>query len=208
MIEKTLSTFHSSSMVLQQQYREMGFKKYSELIGHLLVAEQYKDLLIKNNETRSPGTAPFLDVNAANFHPTWHERNPNPSRGRGRGRGRGCGCGMYFNQDNRLAITNNPRHQQCKKKGKAPEATPRTNPERRCYQCGGKGHWECAYRTSKHLVKLYQASLKMPENDAETNFLLEDNIEPMDLDVSDFLANPEEQINHPVGENNHIIRLC
>nr|XP_009622095.1 uncharacterized protein LOC104113589 [Nicotiana tomentosiformis] len=29
MLEKTLSTFHASNMVLQQQYREKGFKKYS-----------------------------------------------------------------------------------------------------------------------------------------------------------------------------------
>ncbi|XP_047253188.1 uncharacterized protein LOC124887633 [Capsicum annuum] len=105
MIEKTLSTFHSSNMVLQQQYREMGFKTYSELIGHLLVAKQYNDLLIKNNETRPPGTAPFSEVNAANFHPTWRERNPDLSRGRGRGRGRDRGG--YFNQGNRLAINNN-----------------------------------------------------------------------------------------------------
>lgn len=55
------------------------FQKYSELIGHLLVAEQHNDLLIKNNETRSPDTAPFPEVNAANFHPTWHERNPDLS---------------------------------------------------------------------------------------------------------------------------------
>jgi len=42
MLEKTFSTFPASSMLLQQQYREMGFKKYSELISHL-VAEQHND---------------------------------------------------------------------------------------------------------------------------------------------------------------------
>ncbi|XP_075101587.1 uncharacterized protein LOC142177027 [Nicotiana tabacum] len=42
MLEKTLSTFHVSNMVLQQQYRERGFKKYSELISCLLVVEQHK----------------------------------------------------------------------------------------------------------------------------------------------------------------------
>jgi len=39
MLEKTLSTFHALNMLLQQQYREKGFKKYSELISCLLVAE-------------------------------------------------------------------------------------------------------------------------------------------------------------------------
>ncbi|KAI5338225.1 hypothetical protein L3X38_017496 [Prunus dulcis] len=31
MLEKTLSTFHASNVLLQQQYRHSGFKKYSEL---------------------------------------------------------------------------------------------------------------------------------------------------------------------------------
>ncbi|XP_070020609.1 uncharacterized protein [Nicotiana sylvestris] len=39
MLEKTFTTFHASNMVLQQQYREKGFKKYFELISLLLVAE-------------------------------------------------------------------------------------------------------------------------------------------------------------------------
>ncbi|XP_059285021.1 uncharacterized protein LOC132038363 [Lycium ferocissimum] len=39
MLEKTFSIFPTSSMLLQQQYREIRFKKYSELISHLLVVE-------------------------------------------------------------------------------------------------------------------------------------------------------------------------
>ena len=38
MLEKTLTTFHASNVILQQQYREKGFQKYSELISCLLVA--------------------------------------------------------------------------------------------------------------------------------------------------------------------------
>jgi hypothetical protein len=32
MLEKTYSAFHVSNVLLQQQYREEGFNKYSELI--------------------------------------------------------------------------------------------------------------------------------------------------------------------------------
>jgi hypothetical protein len=39
MLEKIFSTFYASNLLLQQQYRERGFKKYSELISCLLVAE-------------------------------------------------------------------------------------------------------------------------------------------------------------------------
>jgi hypothetical protein len=40
MLEKIFSTFHALNLLLQQQYRERGFKKYSELISCLLVTEQ------------------------------------------------------------------------------------------------------------------------------------------------------------------------
>ena len=49
MMEKTFSTFHASNVLLQQQYREKDFKKYSELISHLLVAEQNNDLIIEKS---------------------------------------------------------------------------------------------------------------------------------------------------------------
>ncbi|XP_048502995.2 uncharacterized protein LOC104901867 [Beta vulgaris subsp. vulgaris] len=42
MLEKTYTTFHANNVVLQTQYREKEFKKYSELISCLLVAEQNK----------------------------------------------------------------------------------------------------------------------------------------------------------------------
>jgi len=59
MLEKTLTTFHASNLVLQQQYRERRFKKYSELISCLLVAEQHNTLLLKNHEARPTGTARY-----------------------------------------------------------------------------------------------------------------------------------------------------
>jgi len=40
MLEKTFSTFHALSIVLQQQYKECNFKTYSKLFSFLLVIEQ------------------------------------------------------------------------------------------------------------------------------------------------------------------------
>ena len=37
---------------------------------------------------------------------------------------------------------------------------PHKNHENNCYRCGMKGHWSCTYRTPKHLVDLYQTSIK------------------------------------------------
>ena len=80
MLEKTFTTFHASNVLLQQQYRERSFKKYSELISCLLVAEQNNELSMKNNQSRPIGTEPFPKVNAISSQTN--------ERGRSHGRGR------------------------------------------------------------------------------------------------------------------------
>ncbi|XP_049391482.1 uncharacterized protein LOC125855844 [Solanum stenotomum] len=67
-LEKTLTSFHASNLVLQQQYRERGFKKYSELISCLLVVEQHNTLLLKNHKARPTGTAPLPKANEVEAH--------------------------------------------------------------------------------------------------------------------------------------------
>ncbi|XP_050156253.1 uncharacterized protein LOC126630176 [Malus sylvestris] len=85
----------------------------------------------------------------------------------------------------------NANHQ----KGKTHMNTPR-NPKGVCHRCGGNGHWARTCRTLKHLVDLYQASLK--EKGVETNFLdqadisdlmfdLSGQLNTTHLDVSDFI---------------------
>jgi hypothetical protein len=80
-LEKTYSTFNASNVLLQQQYHEKGFKKYSELISCLLVAAQYNELLMKNHELCSRGSSPFPEANVMRYD--------NHNKGRGRVRGRG-----------------------------------------------------------------------------------------------------------------------
>ncbi|KAL0346434.1 UNVERIFIED_CONTAM: hypothetical protein Scaly_1659400 [Sesamum calycinum] len=89
-------------MLLQQQYREKGFTKYSELISCLLVAEQNNELLPKDHESRSTGSALLPEVNVATHNHYNHEpyrgrsRNHNCGRGRGRGYRGGNSKSTYF----------------------------------------------------------------------------------------------------------------
>ncbi|CAL9013139.1 unnamed protein product [Prunus brigantina] len=83
MLEKTLSTFHASNVLLQQQYRHSGFTKYSELVSCLLLAEQNNELLLKNHQSRPTGSAPLPETNAAS-----REVNATSSRGSIHKRGR------------------------------------------------------------------------------------------------------------------------
>ena len=62
--KKTFTTFHASNVLLQQQYRERQFTKYSELIACLLVAEKNNELLLQNHQSRPTGSKAFPEVNA------------------------------------------------------------------------------------------------------------------------------------------------
>jgi hypothetical protein len=81
-------------LLLQQQYRERGFKKYSELISCFLIAEQNNELLMKNHQSRPTGSSPFPKANATAFpkaNATSFKGNCGRRRGRGPRRGRGRG---------------------------------------------------------------------------------------------------------------------
>nr|XP_009588751.1 uncharacterized protein LOC104086242 [Nicotiana tomentosiformis] len=84
MLEKMFTTVYSSNMVLQQQYREKGFKKYSELIFLLLVAERNNDLLMRNHENRPTGSTPLPEVDEVYSHYAKRGKGRGPVLGRGR----------------------------------------------------------------------------------------------------------------------------
>ena len=78
-----------------------------------------------------------------------------------------------------------------------------------CYRCTMKGHWSRTFRTPKHLVDLYQESLKKKDKKAvETNFFSKDESVDHDLndmthlDVADFLIQPEANIEHLFSDEN------
>ena len=73
MLEKTFTTFHALNVVLQHQYRERCFTKYSELISCLLVAEQNNELLLKNHQSRHTGSISLLEANATSIQTLRHE---------------------------------------------------------------------------------------------------------------------------------------
>src|SRR5450759_4348982 len=89
MVEKTLSTFHPSKIVLATQYRNMRFPQYSELISHLLVAERQQELLLHNARQRPPGTLPARNLPESHTimdrgQSSHSNSQPNPPRGASR----------------------------------------------------------------------------------------------------------------------------
>ncbi|XP_015080828.1 uncharacterized protein LOC107024370 [Solanum pennellii] len=175
MLEKTPITFHASNVILQQQYREKGFQKYSELISCLLVAEQHNALLMKNHEARPTGAAPLPEVNVVGA------RDQSEVKGddhRGYNNTRGCDkdkrrytdrrCGGHNIRENNMSSQNNPS-------------------KSNCYRCGMKDHWKNECRTHEHFIRLYQNSFKKKGNKggasssnarAESHMTLKDDDKP------------------------------
>nr|GMC86215.1 uncharacterized protein LOC109192458 [Ipomoea batatas] len=75
------------------------------------------------------------------------------------------------------------------KHDKEKHGNPPKNVENACYRCGMTGHWEHTCRTARHLVDLYQASLKEKGKNIESNnVLVNDDFNITYLDVEDFLG--------------------
>ncbi|XP_074271304.1 uncharacterized protein LOC141595238 [Silene latifolia] len=167
LLEKTYSTFHASNIVLQQQYRERRFTKYSELIACLLVAEQNNELLMQNHQIHPTSSSPIPEVNA-----TVSERG-------GKKHGHGLGPKQFINKK-KGGYNSKGGNNSYQKKEKRHESI--------CHRCGSAGHWADVCRTPRHLVDLYKASIKA--KDAETNFAqYEIPLSSTHLDLPDFKTN-------------------
>ncbi|XP_021811378.1 uncharacterized protein LOC110754599 [Prunus avium] len=211
MLEKTLSTFHASNVLLQQQYRHNSFTKYSELVSCLLLAEW--ELLLKNHQSRPTGSTPFHEGNAAS-----QEVNATSSHGSihicGRGGKRGCWQGNRKDRDTHsygLGLRNNSSmsgKNASRNKGKAQTSHVPRNVEGACNRCGVKGHWAHTYLKPKHMVDLYQSSLK--DKKVKTNYIdhvilyppaingpleISHLLDMTHMDVSDFVIERVNEVN-------------
>ncbi|KAK8356730.1 hypothetical protein V6Z12_A05G373800 [Gossypium hirsutum] len=171
MLEKTYSTFHANNV------------KYSELISCLLVAEQNNELLMKNQELRPTGSAPFPEANVSlhNGQELKETHHANSSvRGRGRGHRYGYGRGGRFKNSHSYQKWD-------RKNGNREEKEKGENVTNVCYRCGGKGHWSRACRTQKHL-KGKKVKTNLVYKDGEGDF---DDGNATHLEVANFLSTPK-----------------
>ena len=133
---------------------------------------------------------------------------------------RGCECGHGWNNQYRECSNHNsskrnntPYHQK-NKNGKSLSNKRSKGHDNKCYRCGMEGHWSRTCRTPKHLVDLYQASIKEKGKGIETNFVdyndFEDPMNYLDLpngidmthfDVSNFF-NDDGKIDNLIGDGN------
>lgn len=185
LLEKTLSTFHTQNIVLQQQYRAMKHTLYEDLLSCLLLAEKNNDLLMRNSAQRPPGSAPVPDSRKESYY-VQPDRSSDRGRGRGNGRGkrgRGNGSGNRHNlgygpgKGRGISKPNRPAH-------------PTNQPA--CTRCGMFNHWTKNCRTPKFLCDLYQKHGKAPAEanmaqQVDANGTTIEPTDPMDYENSDLL---------------------
>ena len=73
--------------------------------------------------------------------------------------------------------------------------------ENNCHRCGIKGHWLHTYLTPRHLVDLYQASIKEKGKEIEINFIDRNGLNLIFYDT-DFFRGPSEKMNYVMNDEN------
>ena len=128
MIEKTLSTFHPGNIVLQQQYRNSKYTKYSELSEVLSVAEQQNEALMNNHSDQPTGSIAMPEA-----HANVAQSLRNRKRGRGKGKWKGKRGAMF-----KVNGKGKPKGRFDPKMGRGDHSGEEQGD---CYRCGAKGYW-------------------------------------------------------------------
>lgn len=144
-----------------QQYRAKNFQKHSLLIHTLTQAERHYELSLKNAQQRPSGSAPLPKVH---FNVQNNAENKKAFKGNSSNNPKNL---------TRKRKRNNNRHKfkgQKKGKGKGKAPQPRSNGNKHCNRCGSDTHVAKDCRIPKHLVLLYQKSLKDKKSSENPRF--------------------------------------
>lgn len=160
-IEKTLSTMLPEDRILTQQYRANNFQKHSLLIHTLTQAERHHELSLKNAQQRPPGSAPLPEVH---FNVQNNAENKKGFKGNSSNNPKNL-TGKRKRNNNRRKFKGRK-----KGKGKSKAPQPRSNGNKHCNRCGSDTHVAKDCRIPKHLVLLYQKSLKDKESSENPRF--------------------------------------
>ncbi|XP_020242801.1 uncharacterized protein LOC109821017 [Asparagus officinalis] len=173
LIKKTLSTFHASNLVLQQQYRTKNYSKHSELISALLVAEKHNQLLMRNHNSRPVSSQAV---------PEAHATNQSNTHGRGHGRGRGRGRRSYRGgrgrgRRNAYGLQDRGKGQN---KDRSPSNKPNSHQQRMMKDSNGKSK-----QGEKHHASLPEANMALKDDNYDDNLNLDDD-DLLKMELEDF----------------------
>jgi hypothetical protein len=152
-MEKTLSNMLSEDWILHQQYCSNNFQQYSQLTHTLSQVDKHHELLLKNAHQHPSGFAPFPEVHYNAHSPAGNKKNSKENNSSKSWDGK-----RKFN--NRRKFFRRGKGD----KGSGKASSPRDNSRNACSKCGYYNHTTKECRCPKHLVLLYQNSLKNPKS--------------------------------------------
>jgi hypothetical protein len=140
-----------SDRVLQQQYRAHNYQLYSQLIHTMTHVDKHDELLLKNHQKRPVGSAPLPEVHNVQKKNT---RNKNKFRG-----------SDPKNKTNKHKNNMRQRSNSNKRKDNA-----KSKNDNKCHKCGDFSYFAKNCCAPKHLVALYQKSLKEAKPAGDTRY--------------------------------------
>jgi hypothetical protein len=152
---------------------------------------------MKNYQSRLTGSSPFPEANATAFpeaNVTSFKGNYGRGRGRGPRRGHGRDRNNVWRREGHNSKSNDNNVGWYEKKKNSPSSI---KFESSCYRCVMINHWSYTYRTPKHLVDFYQASIKKKGKEVEINFIENESsgiLMDTHLDVFYFFENIDKEI--------------
>nr|XP_011465075.1 PREDICTED: uncharacterized protein LOC105351668 [Fragaria vesca subsp. vesca] len=215
MIQKTLSTFPISALILANQYRlEYDNKRittFNKLINLLQVAERHNEVLLNNN-VRAEGTKKIPE---ANYGKVKGGKNPkvkgvgradpyprgnNAPRGKGKGAhgmGRGKGRGGPLNVWRIDGGAGPSGHGGAGPSGHGSKVQkpPKNPPVKRvgnepCYRCGFTDHWYKDCQASNKVAAAYKRYRESKEQEA--HYMEDGGPDPdVNLTIADFVGNKD-----------------
>jgi hypothetical protein len=130
--------------ILQHQYHTKNYQTSSYLIHDLLQAEKHDELTLRNHPQRSVGSAPLPELH---YNMKDNEKGDGPK-----------------NPQKKFGKFKKGKHNGKNMKNRAKGQGKDKGETFTCHKCGGLNHFARKCRTPKHLVELYQKSLKESNN--------------------------------------------
>ena len=173
LLEKTYTTFPNSDNLLQKQYRQSKFTKFSEFITQLLLDEKNSLILMRDNNSRSTGAKaiPLPEANATRGpNPRYENRDKGQSSRQPRNdrKSRRTKRGLDSRPNRGPLDPRQPRQPLERNNNRASRPQTRDNASKPnlCYRCGGTEHWQRICSASAQQIQSYHH-----ENKPEINMV-------------------------------------
>ena len=198
LINKTLNTFPPACAILSQQYRNMKFATYAELMRYLQVGEQQQQLLLQNAERRPTKEIHTTEMQRTKLPPK-HAPATTPSSASKPNESRESHVSEAPRRKPRGEWK--PRHQWNKSKNQRyanktqSTQSPSKTTKGTCHKCGRQGHFAKECRASPYITDMYKDLQALKGGKRETHTLDAPSLTLTELDPENYMVNEEEPVN-------------